>query len=195
MSRSQRSREGWSRLREGSLGVHRGARWRRSKQGLVRAPLGVAAPPGCLQSLWPQTGVTRRSVLRAQATEGSVERAVAFSFREEFCRGEDTVTAVRPQLGPRAGRSASHPLGGNTPPLHRSDKSEQTRQAPIQLHVVLALLFLGSHPKIVRASLESTGSPGAWVAQSVGRLTLDFSSGHDLTRFMGWSPGSGSVPA
>ena len=35
-------------------------------------------------------------------------------------------------------------------------------------------------------------SAGAWVAQSVERLTLDFSSGHDL-RVMGSSPALGSV--
>ena len=33
---------------------------------------------------------------------------------------------------------------------------------------------------------------GAWVAQWVKRLTLDFGSGHDLT-FLGSSPTSGSV--
>ena len=33
---------------------------------------------------------------------------------------------------------------------------------------------------------------GAWVAQSVEHLTLDFSSGHD-PRVVGFSPASGSV--
>ena len=39
---------------------------------------------------------------------------------------------------------------------------------------------------------KNSRTEGAWVAQSVECLTLDFSSGHDL-RVVGSSPASGSV--
>ena len=50
-----------------------------------------------------------------------------------------------------------------------------------------ALLEGGGVPKATKNLLQ-----GTWVAQSVGRLTLDFGSGHDLT-VVGSSPVSAST--
>ena len=50
----------------------------------------------------------------------------------------------------------------------------------------LSALGMGEH------RIQKKSSPRAvWVAQLIKRLTLDFSSGHDL-RVLGWSPTSGS---
>ena len=47
-------------------------------------------------------------------------------------------------------------------------------------------------PKLEDISIETLKNWGSWVAQSVERPTLDFSSGHD-PRVVGLSPRSGSM--
>ena len=54
---------------------------------------------------------------------------------------------------------------------------------------ILIMLFQANEINWCQSTLTSRG---AWVAPSVGCLTLGFCSGHDL-RVVGWSPVSGSV--
>ena len=41
--------------------------------------------------------------------------------------------------------------------------------------------------------IKTTTCWGTWMAKSVKHPTLDFGSGHDLLRVLGWSPALGSV--